>query len=167
MFDTRIKLSAQEISCATMNYKETCIIGGGGFSIVYKGVLSSGFVVAVKKLNIENHPEIEKSFVSESTALGQIHHRNLVKIIGTLTTKAFKCLILEYIPNGNLDLHLHAATPRLSWEHRLKIALGVAHGLVYLHNETGFGQVLHCNLKPSNILLDEEFEPHISDFGIS
>ena len=134
---------------------------------MYKGVLSSGIVVAVKKLNIENHPEIEKSSISELTALGQICHRNLVKIIETLTTKAFKCLILEYIPNGNLDLHLHAAIPVLSWEHQLKIALGVAHGLVYLHNETGFSQVLHCDLKPSNILLDEDVEPHIRDFGIS
>jgi LRR receptor-like serine/threonine-protein kinase FLS2 len=167
MFDTKIKLSAREISRATMKYSDSTIIGRGGFSIVYKGVLRSGFVVAVKKLDIENRPEIEKSFVSESTTLGRIRHRNLVKIIGTLSSRTFKCLILEYISNGNLDLHLHSPASELSWEQRLKIALGVAHGLVYLHNETGFGQVLHCDLKPSNILLDDDFEPHISDFGIS
>lgn len=167
MFDTKIKLSAREISRATMKYSEASIIGRGGFSIVYKGVLSSGIVVAVKKLNIENRPEIEKSFISESTTLGRIRHRNLVKLIGTLTTRTFKCLILEYISNGNLDLHLHSPASELSWERRLKIALGVAHGLVYLHNETGFGRVLHCDLKPSNVLLDDDFEPHISDFGIS
>ena len=167
MFHPRIKLSAQEISHATNKYNDANIIGRGGSSTVYKGVLSSGMMVAVKKLNLHNSPEVEKYFVLESTTLGQICHRNLVKIFGTLSSVNSKCLILDYIPNGNLDLHLHTHTSNLSWDQRFNIALGVAHGLVYLHEETGFGRVLHCDLKPSNILLDEDFEAHISDFGIA
>lgn len=166
-FDKRIKLSARELSHATRGYSNANIIGRGGFSVVYKGILSNGMVVAVKKLDMLSHPEAQKSFVSELTTLGQIRHRNLVKILGTFTTRHFKCLILEYIPNGNLDMHLYKDACFLSWGCRFNIALGVAHGLVYLHDETGFGQVLHCDLKPSNILLDEDFEPHISDFGIA
>ena len=69
--------------------------------------------------------------------------------------------------NGNLDLHLHTNASKLSWEQRFNIAHGVAQGLVYLHKETGFGRVLHCDLKSSNILLDEDFDAHISDFGIA
>ena len=166
-FDRRIKLSAREISRATNKYNDANIIGRGGSSTVYKGVLSSGMMVAVKKLNLHNSPEVEKCFVLESTTLGQIRHRNLVKIFGTLSSANTKCLILDYIPNGNLDLHLHTHTSNLSWDQRFNIALGVAQGLVYLHEETGFGRVLHCDLKPSNILLDEDFEAHISDFGIA
>ena len=166
-FDRRIKLSAREISRATNKYNDANIIGRGGSSTVYKGVLSSGMMVAVKKLNLHNSPEVEKCFVSESNTLGQIRHRNLVKIFGTLSSANSKCLILDYIPNGNLDLHLHTNVSKLSWEQRFNIAHGVAQGLVYLHKETGFGRVLHCDLKPSNILLDEDFEAHISDFGIA
>ena len=166
-FDPRIKLSAREISRATNKYNDANIIGRGGSSTVYKGVLSSGMLVAVKKLNLHNSPEVEKCFASESNTLGQIRHRNLVKIFGTLSSANSKCLILDYIPNGNLDLHLHTHTSNLSWDQRFNIALGVAQGLVYLHEETGFGRVLHCDLKPSNILLDEDFEAHISDFGIA
>ena len=166
-FDPRIKLSAQEISRATNKYNDANIIGRGGSSTVYKGVLSSGMMVAVKKLNLHNSPEVEKCFQSESNTLGQIRHRNLVKIFGTLSSANSKCLILDYIPNGNLDLHLHTNASKLSWEQRFNIAHGVAQGLVYLHKETGFGRVLHCDLKPSNILLDEDFEAHISDFGIA
>ena len=166
-FDRRIKLSAQEISRATNKYNDANIIGRGGSSTVYKGVLSSGMVIAVKRLNLHNSPEVEKCFVSESNTLGQIRHRNLVKIIGTLSSANSKCLILDYIPNGNLDLHLHTNASNLSWEQRFNIAHGVAQGLVYLHKETGFGRILHCDLKPSNILLDEDFEAHISDFGIA
>ena len=166
-FDRRIKLSAQEISRATNKYNDANIIGRGGSSTVYKGVLRRGMVIAVKKLNLHNSPEVEKCFLSESNTLGQIRHRNLVKIIGTLSSASSKCLILDYIPNGNLDLHLHTNASKLSWEQRFNIAHGVAQGLVYLHKETGFGRVLHCDLKPSNILLDEDFEAHISDFGIA
>ena len=166
-FDPRIKLSARDISHATIKYNDANIIGRGGSSTVYKGVLSSGMMVAVKKLNLHNNREVEKCFVLESTTLGQIRHRNLVKIFGTLSSSNSKCLILDYIPNGNLDLHLHSHTSNLSWDQRFNIALGVAQGLVYLHEETGFGRVLHCDLKPSNILLDEDFEAHISDFGIA
>ena len=166
-FYPRIKLSAREISRATNKYNDANIIGRGGSSTVYKGVLSSGMVIAVKKLNLHNSPEVEKCFVSESNTLGQIRHRNLVKIFGTLSSANSKCLILDYIPNGNLDLHLHTNASKLSWEQRFNIAHGVAQGLVYLHKETGFGRVLHCDLKPSNILLDEDFEAHISDFGIA
>ena len=94
-FDRRIKLSAREISRATNKYNDANIIGRGGSSTVYKGVLSSGMVIAVKKLNLHNSPEVEKCFVSESNTLGQIRHRNLVKIIGTLSSANSKCLILD------------------------------------------------------------------------
>lgn len=167
VFDKRIKISAQELSRATKRYNDANIIGRGGSSVVYKGTLQNGMVVAVKRLNMLSHPELQKTFLSEIIILGQIRHRNLVKIWGTLSTRHFKCLILEYLPNGNLDMHLYKDPCNLSWSDRLNIAIGVAHGLVYLHDNTGVGQVLHCDLKPSNILLDEDCEPHISDFGIA
>ncbi|MCO5607962.1 hypothetical protein L7F22_062164 [Adiantum nelumboides] len=166
-FDTRVILSLKELLDATNKFSDANIIGSGGSCTVYKGVLSNNMVVAVKKLDSLSHQEGQTSFVSESTVLGQIRHRNLARILGTLSTKHMKCLILEYISNGTLDTHLHNDACVLSWDRRFQVAVGVAQGLSYLHSETGVGQVLHCDLKPGNILLDEDYEPHISDFGIA
>ncbi|MCO5601966.1 hypothetical protein L7F22_056093 [Adiantum nelumboides] len=166
-FDKRVNLSLKELLDATNNFSDANIIGSGGSCTVYRGVLSNNMVVAVKKLDSLSHQEGQTSFVSEFTVLGQIRHRNLARILGTLSTKHINCLILEYISNGNLDMHLHTDACVLSWDRRFQVAIGVAQGLSYLHNETGVGQVLHCDLKPGNILLDEDYEPHISDFGIA
>lgn len=167
-FDRRFNLTVEELFRATEGYSDTNIVGRGGFSIVYRGVLSDKRVVAIKKFKTFNHAEAERSFIAECATLGQIRHKNLVKILGAYSTRDFKALVLAYLPNGSLDMHLYKEGEcSLNWETRVQIAHGVAQGMVYLHGETGFGQILHCDLKPSNVLLDEDFEPHISDFGIS
>ncbi|KAI5055041.1 hypothetical protein GOP47_0030186 [Adiantum capillus-veneris] len=167
IFDKRVSLSVKELLGATNNFSDSNIIGRGGSCTVYRGILSNNLVVAVKKLDNLSHQEGQSSFVSEFTVLGQIRHRNLVRILGTLATAHINCLVLEYIPNGDLDMHLHKDGCVLSWDRRLQVAIGVAQGLAYLHCDSGVGQILHCDLKPSNILLDEDYEPHISDFGIA
>jgi serine/threonine protein kinase len=174
-FDARMELSPREIARATNNYSDANVVGIGGSSTVYRGVLSNGLVVAVKRLNLaaaasRGRSWAERSFAAEAAVLGRVRHRNVVQIIGTLSAPASRCLVLKLAPNGSLDEHLHGraeAKPSLSCGLRLRIALGIAHGLVYLHDHTGFGRVLHCDLKPSNVVLDHDYEPRIADFGAS
>ncbi|KAH7294279.1 hypothetical protein KP509_28G063700 [Ceratopteris richardii] len=166
IFDKRVKISYKKLLEATNNFSDANVLGSGGSCTVYKGNLDGKMLVAVKRMN-NSHSEKQNVFDAEFTVLGQIRHRNLVKMLGTFVSDQLKCLVLEYISNGNLDMHLYKDNLGLSWEQRLHIAIGIASGLSYLHNEAGSGQILHCDLKPSNILLDADFEPHISDFGIS
>lgn len=155
---------------------ESSVVGIGGMSVVYKVVLSNGRAIAVKRMSLAlSAKEAKRIFLRESRVLGQVRHRNVLKLLGACSRpQSLLSCIFDFMPNKSLDDHLHppqesnaALWKPLSWPERYKIAVGVAQGLSYLHNDTGFGQVLHLDLKPSNILLDHEFEPRISDFGIS
>ncbi|KAI0522886.1 hypothetical protein KFK09_005275 [Dendrobium nobile] len=150
---------------ATNKFNEE--LGKGSFGSVYKGVLISlGEVpVAVKKLinGMEHHGE--KEFITELTIIGRTHHRNLVQLIGFCDEGSHRLLVYEFMSNGTLASYLFQ-TEKPRWEKRVQIAYGVARGLSYLHEECK-NQIIHCDIKPQNILLDEYLTARISDFGLA
>ncbi|PVH35118.1 hypothetical protein PAHAL_7G108600 [Panicum hallii] len=151
---------------ATRNFSEK--LGAGGFGSVFKGVLSDLTRVAVKRLDGARH-QGEKQFRAEVGALGQIQHINLVKLIGFCCQGDSKrLLVYEHMCNGSLDSHLFQSKGRtvLDWRTRFQIAIGVARGLSYLHQSCR-ECIIHCDIKPENVLLDESFVPKIADFGLA
>ncbi|XVE78832.1 hypothetical protein DITRI_Ditri14bG0009800 [Diplodiscus trichospermus] len=154
----------EELVCATNEFKEE--LGRGASGIVYKGALhmSSIIQVAVKRLNILT-PDIEKGFKAEVNVIGQTHHKNLVRLLGFCDDGDNKLLVYEYLSNGSLASYLFGNS-RPSWSQRTQIALGIAGGLLYLHEECST-QIIHCDIKPQNILLDEHYNARISDFGLA
>lgn len=155
--------SFDELQKATDGFKE--VIGGNSCGEVYKGFISEGKkAVAVKRL--ESLFEGEGGFRAEITGIAQTHHRNLVRLLGFCIQGATKLLVYEFMSNGSLaDLLFNTETqPR--WEERLKVALDVARGILYLHEECE-ARIIHCNIKPHNILFDECWTAKISDFGLS
>ncbi|KAH9304272.1 hypothetical protein KI387_008676 [Taxus chinensis] len=165
--EPHLRMNRNELLAATDNFSRTNLIGKGGFSTVYKGLLPNGRFVAVKWMKIDKETLSKKNFFAELKILGKLRHRNLLKILGYFSDSNEMALILEFMPNGSLENFLHGEARRpLEWKQRLNIAIGVAQGLTYLHHESRTS-VVHCDLKPSNVLLDEEFEPHISDFGVA
>lgn len=165
--EPHLRMSRNELLAATANFREENLIGRGGFSSVYKGILPNGRVVAVKWMKMEGESLPEKKFFAELKILGRLRHRNLLKILGYFTDSEEMALILEFMPNGSLENLLHGEVQcPLEWKQRLNIAIGVAQGLTYLHHESRT-RVVHCDLKPSNVLLDEDFVPRIADFGVA
>ncbi|KAJ4820881.1 Serine/threonine-protein kinase [Rhynchospora pubera] len=155
----------KELEVATNKFKD--VIGRGGSGVVYKGVLRDGRVAAVKKLEEINQGGEE--FQAELSVIRQIYHRNLVRIWGFCSEKSHRILVSEYVQNGSLDKALFGtgtANLFLGWKQRYHIAIGVAKGLAYLHHECS-EWVVHCDVKPENILVDEDFEPKITDFGLA
>ncbi|XP_051145389.1 probable serine/threonine-protein kinase PBL19 [Andrographis paniculata] len=165
-----------ELKHATNNFSRLLKIGEGGFGCVYKGALkpdnngADPLVVAVKKLNRDGY-QGHKQWVAEVQFLGVVEHPNLVKLIGYCAVDAERgiqrLLVYEYMTNKSLDDHLfNKSYPALSWDRRLQIALGAAQGLAYLHEELEV-QVIYRDFKSSNVLLDDEFKPKLSDFGLA
>ncbi|RVW93667.1 G-type lectin S-receptor-like serine/threonine-protein kinase LECRK3 [Vitis vinifera] len=156
--------SYKELEEATGGFKEK--LGRGAFGTVYKGVLASdaGRFVAVKKLD-KVVQEGEKEFKTEVTVIGRTHHRNLVSLLGYCDQGVHRLLVYEHMNNGSLaDFLFGISTPE--WSQRLQIAFGIAKGLMYLHEECST-PIIHCDIKPENILLDEYLTPRISDFGLA
>ncbi|VVA25358.1 PREDICTED: putative receptor kinase ZmPK1 [Prunus dulcis] len=151
-----------ELKRATDGFKQE--VGKGGFGTVYKGVLDDERVVAVKRLDGILQGDAE--FWAEVSVIGNINHRNLVKLWGFCADNEHKLLVYEYLENGSLDKILFTSDGELGLEQRYNIALGTAKGLSYLHEEC-LEWVLHCDVKPQNILLDDHLEPKVSDFGMS
>lgn len=153
----------EELEEATGNFK--ILIGSGGFGTVYKGILPDKTIVAVKKIvNLGNQGK--KDFCTEIAIIGNIHHVNLVKLRGFCAEGRQRLLIYEYMNRGSLDRTLFGGGPVLEWQERFNIALGTARGLAYLHS--GCEQkIIHCDIKPENILLHDHFQAKISDFGLS
>ncbi|KAL6845388.1 hypothetical protein ACP4OV_024883 [Aristida adscensionis] len=155
----------RELREATGKFKEE--IGRGGSGIVYRGVLEDKRVVAVKKLTHFSHSEEE--FWAEMSIIGRINHMNLVRMWGFCPEDRHKLLVYEYVENESLDRYLFGdvSSERLiAWSQRFKIALGTARGLAYLHHEC-LEWVIHCDVKPENILLTRDFEAKIADFGLA
>lgn len=160
--------SASEIEKATDNFSPSRIVGEGGFGLVYSGVLEDETSVAVKVLKRDDQ-QGGREFLAEVEMLSRLHHRNLVKLIGICTDERFRCLVYELIPNGSVDSHLHGTDREnapLDWASRMKIALGAARGLAYLHEDSS-PRVIHRDFKSSNILLENDFTPKVSDFGLA
>ncbi|XP_049361191.1 probable LRR receptor-like serine/threonine-protein kinase At3g47570 isoform X4 [Solanum verrucosum] len=162
---TRERISYYELLQATESLSESNLIGSGGFGSVYKGVLRSGTAIAVKVFNLQLEAAF-KSFDTECEVLRSLRHRNLVKVITSCSNLDFKALVLEYMPNGSLDNYLYSHNYFLDISQRLSIMIDVACALEYLHHGCS-SPVIHCDLKPSNVLLDEDMVAHLSDFGIS
>ncbi|KAL8238193.1 hypothetical protein R6Q59_019274 [Mikania micrantha] len=160
--------SLNELEIATVNFATENVIGEGGYGIVYRGVLFDGSVVAVKNL-LNNKGQAEKEFKVEVEAIGKVRHKNLVGLIGFCADGAKRLLVYEYIDNGNLEQWLHGDVGPISpltWDIRLKIAVGTAKGLAYLH-EGLEPKVVHRDVKSSNILLDRKWNAKVSDFGLA
>ncbi|XP_043718713.1 putative receptor protein kinase ZmPK1 [Telopea speciosissima] len=163
------RFSYAELKTATNNFSN--VIGHGGFGVVFKGELPDHRIVAVKRLKDVAGGEAE--FWAEVTIIARMHHLNLVRMWGFCAEKGQRMLVYEYIPNGSLAHFLFSANrdepeprPTLDLSVRYRIAQGVARAIAYLHEEC-LEWVLHCDIKPENILLEDDFCPKVSDFGLS
>ena len=153
-----------ELEKATSGFRE--VLGTGASGIVYKGQLQDelGTEIAVKKIDKLEH-ETEKEFSVEVQTIGRTHHKNLVRLLGFCNEGKERLLVYEFMTNGSLNQFLFGDA-RLEWNLRAQLALGVAKGLLYLHEECST-QIIHCDIKPQNILLDSNFTAKISDFGLA
>ncbi|KAF5458412.1 hypothetical protein F2P56_022439 [Juglans regia] len=154
----------KDLQNATKNFSEK--LGGGGFGSVFKGTLPDSTLIAVKKL--DSISQGEKQFRTEVSTIGTIQHVNLVRLRGFCSEGTRKLLVYDFMPNGSLESHLfHGKNPEvLDWKTRYHVALGTARGLAYLHEKCR-ECIIHCDIKPENILLDAEFCPKVADFGLA
>ncbi|CAN1187571.1 LRR receptor-like serine/threonine-protein kinase EFR [Linum perenne] len=168
-----LPLSYERLYKATNGFSSENLIGVGSFGSVYKGILNENGLntnVAVKVFNLQRHGA-SKSFVAECEALKNIRHRNLVRIVTVCSGtdyqgNDFKALIYEFLTNGCLEEWLHRTTKSLTFLQRVDIALGIAYAVDYLHKHCET-PIVHCDLKPSNVLLDEDMVAHVGDFGLA
>ncbi|CAH1454256.1 unnamed protein product [Lactuca virosa] len=155
------KFTYSELKRASLNFSEE--IGRGGAGVVYKGILSDNRVAAIKKLKNTNHHD-EDEFQAEISTIGRLNHMNLIETWGYCAEGKHRLIVYEYMENGSLAGNLRVG--KLDWETRFNIAKGTAKGLAYLHEEC-LEWVLHCDVKPHNILLDAKYNPKVADFGLS
>nr|XP_023874422.1 G-type lectin S-receptor-like serine/threonine-protein kinase CES101 [Quercus suber] len=159
--------SFETISAATRNFSTENKLGEGGFGPVYKGELYDGQKIAIKRLSRSSGQGLVE-FKNEAILIAKLQHTNLVKLLGLCIQQEEKILIYEYMPNKSLDVFLFDSTKKslLNWKKRFNIIEGITQGLLYLHKYSRL-RVIHRDLKASNILLDEDMNPKISDFGLA
>ncbi|MCD9559892.1 hypothetical protein HAX54_018220 [Datura stramonium] len=158
-------VSYHEIQRATNNFDGSNLIGVGGSGSVYKGTLSSGTAVAIKVLDLENE-QVCKRFDTECEVMRNVRHRNLVPVITTCSSEYIRAFVLQYMPNGSLENWLYKEYFHLDLLQRVTVMLDAAMAIEYLHHGND-SPIVHCDLKPANVLLDEDMVAHVGDFGIS
>ncbi|XP_024021187.1 G-type lectin S-receptor-like serine/threonine-protein kinase At4g27290 isoform X2 [Morus notabilis] len=166
--DFELPLFSQDtISIATNNFSVNIKLGEGGFGPVYRGMLEDGQEIAVKRLSLSSRQGINE-LKNEVILIAKLQHRNLVKLLGCCIDKEEKLLVYEYMPNKSLDCFIFdkERSKLLQWPKRFEIICGIARGLQYLHQDSRL-RIVHRDLKASNILLDKEMNPKISDFGMA
>ncbi|XP_040378102.1 proline-rich receptor-like protein kinase PERK4 [Oryza brachyantha] len=165
---SKSSFSYDELASATGGFSSANLLGQGGFGYVYKGVLpGSGKEVAVKQLK-SGSGQGEREFQAEVEIISRVHHRHLVSLVGyCIAGSSQRLLVYEFVPNDTLEHHLHGkGVPVMDWPARLAIALGSAKGLAYLHEDC-HPRIIHRDIKAANILLDENFEAKVADFGLA
>ncbi|CAH8358864.1 unnamed protein product [Eruca vesicaria subsp. sativa] len=163
--NSKALFSYQELVKATNGFSQENLLGEGGFGCVYKGVLPDGRVVAVKQLKVGGG-QGDREFKAEVETLSRIHHRHLVSIVGHCISDDRRLLIYDFVSNNDLYFHLHASKEVLDWVTRVRIAAGAARGLAYLHEDC-HPRIIHRDIKSSNILLEDNFDARVSDFGLA
>ncbi|KAL5993523.1 hypothetical protein ACLOJK_014448 [Asimina triloba] len=162
-----VNFKYQELKSATKNFSEENKVGEGGFGDVYVGVLRNGKAVAVKRLAVRELQRTMTDFEKEVKLINNVHHRNLVRLLGCCRKGSEYLLVYEYVANNSLDKFLFGERRgTLNWKQRFDVILGTARGLAYLHEDFHVC-IIHRDIKSNNILLDEEFQPKIADFGLA
>ncbi|XP_027068184.2 proline-rich receptor-like protein kinase PERK15 [Coffea arabica] len=156
----------EELAMATDGFSDANLLGQGGFGYVHRGVLPNGKEVAVKQLKTGSG-QGEREFQAEVEIISRVHHKHLVSLVGYCITGAQRMLVYEFVSNNTLEFHLHGkGRPPIDWPTRMKIALGSAKGLAYLHEDC-HPKIIHRDIKAANILLDFNFEAKVADFGLA
>jgi len=165
--DGQISFTLEALLAATKKFHDDNKLGEGGFGPVYKGITADGLQIAVKKLSIISK-QGKREFLNEVELLAKVRHRNLVNVLGCCAEGSQILLVYKYLPNGSLDKILFYPNERiqLDWKKRYNIILGIARGLLYLHQDSPV-RIIHRDIKAGNILLDEKLNPKISDFGLA
>ncbi|XP_058091685.1 proline-rich receptor-like protein kinase PERK8 [Magnolia sinica] len=164
--NSRSWFTYEELLQVTDGFSEHNLLGEGGFGCVYKGCLPDGREVAVKQLNVGG-AQGEREFQAEVEIISRVHHRHLVSLVGYCISERQRLLVYDYVPNNTLYYHLHGeGRPVMDWGTRLRVAAGAARGIAYLHEDC-HPRIIHRDIKSSNILIDNNFEAQVSDFGLA
>ncbi|CAN1780030.1 G-type lectin S-receptor-like serine/threonine-protein kinase At4g27290 [Linum perenne] len=165
--DQDLFISCSSFASATNNFSSANVLGQGGFGRVYKGILKDGQEVAVKRMSKDSNQGAEE-FKNEAINIAKLQHRNLVRLLGCCIQRDERMLVYEFMPNRSLDVFIFDRTQSqvLDWPKRYNIIKGIARGIVYLHQDSRL-RIVHRDLKASNVLLDYEMNPKISDFGLA
>ncbi|KAL0381374.1 UNVERIFIED_CONTAM: Proline-rich receptor-like protein kinase PERK5 [Sesamum angustifolium] len=161
-----VQFCYEELAAATGGFSESNLLGQGGFGLVHKGVLADRKEVAVKSLK-SGSGQGEREFQAEVEIISRVHHRHLVSLVGYCIANGRRMLVYDFVPNKTLEFHLHRkGQPVMDWSTRLRIAVGSAKGLAYLHEDC-HPRIIHRDIKAANILLDYNFEAMVADFGLA
>ncbi|KAK9048821.1 hypothetical protein SSX86_032212 [Deinandra increscens subsp. villosa] len=164
--NSRAWFSYEELAEATDGFSGSNLLGEGGFGCVYKGLLADGREVAVKQLKIGGG-QGEREFRAEVEIISRVHHRHLVSLVGYCISDHQRLLVYQFVSNDTLHYHLHGeGRPVMDWATRIRVAAGAARGLAYLHEDC-HPRIIHRDIKSSNILLDENFDAQVADFGLA